>query len=179
MKLSERAFLMIYTLLFTILSFAMMLIAIGWQRPLLVISEYLAAPFGRISTGILFAVLFLFGVRIILYSFNRYSDQQALVQDTGHGKVKVSLLAIENLVKKTVRQKRGVKDVKAMVRAPEGKDIQIQIRIVISPEISVPDLTAELQQTVKDYVLDIIGIQVGEVSIVIDNISSDSKPRVE
>jgi uncharacterized alkaline shock family protein YloU len=176
MRLTERAFLLVYTLLFTIASFLLILIAFGWQQPLEMIIDSLAAPFGRLSIGLLFAILFLIGIRLLLFSLNRFSDQQALVQETGHGKVKVSLLAVENLVKKTVRQKKGVKDVKALVRAPEGKGIHIQIRIVILPEVSVPDLTAELQQTIKDYVMDVVGIEVSEVTIIIDNIASENKP---
>jgi uncharacterized alkaline shock family protein YloU len=179
MRLSERAFLLVYTLLFTVVSFIMILIAAGWQRPLEAIAGSLSAPYGRLSFGIVFVLLFLIGIRLLLLSLNRFSDQQALVQETGHGKVKVSLLAVENLVKKTVKQTKGIKDVKATVRAPEGKGLQIQIRIVISPEISVPDLTSELQQTIKDYVMDVIGIEVSEVSIVIDNIAVDNKSRVE
>ncbi len=179
MRLAERAFLLVYTLLFTIVSFLMILISIGWRRPLDLVSDSLAAPFGRLSVGLLFAFLFLIGIRLLLLSLNRSSDQQALVQETGHGKVKVSLVAVENLVKKTVRQKKGIKDVKAIVRAPEGKGVQIQIRIVISPEVSVPDLTTELQQTIKDYVMEVVGIEVSEVTIVIDNIATENKSRVE
>ncbi len=114
-----------------------------------------------------------------MQSFFRFSDTQAIVKETPQGKVKVSLIAIENLVKKTVRQVKGVRDVKAIVRLLDAKKLQVQIRVITSPEISVPDLSNEIQQTVKEYIFDVIGIEVNQVTVVVDNIAVDSKTRLE
>lgn len=175
MKLSERALLLVYTLLFTVVSFLMILVTIGWARPVEFIAQSIDLPSGRLSIGIVSFLLFILGLRLLFSSLNRRSDQQTTVQETSLGKVKVSLTAIENLVKKSVRQIKGIREVKVLVRAVEGKGIQIQMRIVISPEINVPVLTSDVQKNVKEYVKDVIGLDVADVSIIIDNIATDGK----
>ena len=179
MRLYERAFLLVYTLLFTAVTFIMILIALGWAQPLDLIIRSAEAPYGRVMFGMISFLLFAIGIRLLLLSLNRHSDQQTTVRETPHGKVKVSLVAIENLVKKTVRQTKGVKDVKAIVRAVEGKGVQVQIRIVIVPEIHVPDLSASIQQSVKEYILDVVGIEVTDVSIVVENITSEGRSKID
>ena len=179
MRLYERAFLLVYTLLFTAVTFIMILIALGWAQPLDMIIRLAEAPYGRVMFGIVSFLLFVIGIRLLLLSLNRHSDQQTTVRETPHGKVKVSLIAIENLVKKTVRQIKGVKDVKAIVRVVEGKGVQVQIRIVIVPEIHVPNLSADIQQSVKEYIHDIVGIEVTDVLIVVENITIEGRSKID
>ncbi len=46
---------------------------------------------------------------------------------------------------------------------------------VISPEVSIPEVSEEIQNAVKSYVRRVVGVEVAEVRIHVENISNDSR----
>lgn len=179
MRYIDRGLLIIHTLaaaLFSLLGLAM---SFGWLAPLDIVRTSLNDQYGRLLFGILGGVFFLISLRLLCTSTERISGKQAIVHETPLGQVKVSLHAIENLIKKVARQIRGVRDVKAYVTVGNGSEIMVQIRTTVTPEINIPSLTAEIQQTVKEYIFDVVGITISAVKIFVDNISADVRTRIE
>ncbi len=179
MRLPERALLLLYALCFTVISFLFLLLSLNFLMPLQIIQNIVLDATGRIITGLVSAAFFLVGIRLIFFSPNRRKEKQTLIEESALGKVQVSLLAVENLVKRLVREMKGIRDVKAVVRNKDDKGIDIKIRLVVSPEVNVPSICGAIQKSTKEYVLDIVGVEVSNVTVIVENITSEPKARVD
>ncbi|MEW6724394.1 MAG: alkaline shock response membrane anchor protein AmaP [Bacillota bacterium] len=175
MHIVDRIVLVLYTFAMAFLSALAVLMAFGWRVPLEIFVTTLDTASGRLTTGIVGAGLLIVSLRFIYYGFQRRSRPfQTIVHETGLGQVRVSLGAIESLVQRVARQSRGVKSVRGWV---ENRDdgIAAFLTIVVSPDSSIPETTREIQQNIKAYVNDVVGIGVEEVRVFVENISNEVK----
>jgi len=179
MRYIDRGLIIIHALAAALFSLLFLVMSFGWLLPLDFFRTSLTDQYGRLLFGFLGAAFFLISLRLLYSSTERISGKQAVVHETPLGQVKVSVHAIENLTKKVARQIRGVRDVKAYVAVGNGSEINVQIRTTVSPEINIPALTTEIQQTIKEYIFDVVGITVASVKVFVDNISADVRSRIE
>lgn len=174
----DRGLLFIYTLLLTVFSTILMVVVSGWwQQPLYLLWQSPSSRDLQISLLVFIGVLFVAGLRLLWVSVTRQRSGKAVVHDYMLGQMKISLLAIENLVKKVVYQIHGVKDVKPhVIQTPGG--IGLHIKAVVAPDISIPEVSREIQHRVQEYIAETTGITVNTIKIYVENISS-TRPRVE
>lgn len=124
----------------------------------------------------LLAISFLAGLRIV-WAGIRPAPKQSVVQEGVLGQIRIALEAIESLVEKVALDQRGIKEAKAAVETiPQG--IGIRVKTVVAPDVSIPQLSGELQRLIAERVLKVTGIEVKDISIVVKNISAQ-KLRVE
>ncbi|AEF94953.1 protein of unknown function DUF322 [Desulfotomaculum nigrificans CO-1-SRB] len=174
----DRGLLMVYTLLMTAFSVLLLLIVSGWwQQPLYFLWESPYATDWQLYLVIFIAVILVAGLRLLWVSLTRRHAGRAVVHDYMLGQVRISLLAIENLVRKVVYQIHGIKEVKPrVVQGPKG--IGLHIKAIVAPDISIPDVSREIQRRVQDYISETTGITVNDIKIIVENIST-TRPRVE
>ena len=92
------------------------------------------------------------------------------------GEVHISLGAVESLVTKTARSIKGVRDMKAVItHADDG--LHAHLTGTVSPEVSIPEVSEEIQSTVRQYVKRVVGVEMAEVRIDIENIAIDGRTR--
>lgn len=173
MGIFDRIILTLYTFSLTFISFVTVLIALGWDRPLRYVEESLAGRDGRLVVGISGAVVLIVSLRLLYLAFRRY-PRQTIVHETAMGEVRISLDAIENLVRKAVHQVRGVREVKAAVASAPG-GVAVRVRASVTPDINIPEASDQIQNTVKNYVRNVVGIGVQEVKITVDNIGDEHR----
>jgi len=181
MGILGRIVLLLYTLSLAVISALVLgMSALGWLTPLDWVRTSLTAdPNGRWTVGIASLVFLVVSIVFIIYTFTPRYPIRALVHETDLGEVHVTLEAIENLVKKVTRQIRGIRSVKARV-ATTGGGLEIWLRTVMSPDVSVPAVSEEIRTTLKGYVKNVVGAEVAEVHVYVTDISSESrKGRVE
>jgi uncharacterized alkaline shock family protein YloU len=125
--------------------------------------------------------LFVISLRFFVVSLQRgNATAPSIDQRTDYGDVRISIETIENLALKAASRQRGVKDLRARIRATDA-GLDIVIRSVVDGETSIPALTEEIQRAVKEHVEDITGIPVTNVSVYVANViqSTTFKSRVE
>lgn len=172
MGIFDRVILTLYAISLTFISFMIMLVALGWDVPFDYIRTSLANPGGRWSVGLLATAFFVVSLRLLYYAFRRRHPSQTVVHETALGEVRIALDAIENLVRRAARQVTGVREVKASVTSnPAG--IAVGLRATVSPEVNIPSVSDEIQNTIKNYVRNVVGIGVAEVKIYVENISDE------
>lgn len=135
----------------------------------------------RLTIIIVAAVLFLISLRFIFISLSRSNQNvQSIDQRTEFGDVRISLETMENLALKSTAKHRGIKDTRVRVNATDA-GMDIVLRVVVDGEASIPQLTEDVQKSVKEYVEDITGIPVVNVSVFVANIiqTNTIKSRVE
>lgn len=179
MGIVVRIILTLYTFCLAIISFLMVLYGLAPdQIPLVRWMEEARTGAPRVALLIAGLAFFAASLYLIVIAFTRQRGGQAVVHDTDLGEVRISLDAVENLVRRVARSVKGVRDIRAdVVQAPAG--LVVDLRGVISPEVSVPEVSAEIQQAVRQYVRRVVGVDVAEVRIRVENIANEARRRLD
>jgi uncharacterized alkaline shock family protein YloU len=126
--------------------------------------------------GIVGFIFFAASVRLILTALTGQGDGRPIVHETQHGEVRISLDAVENLVRKVARGIKGVREIKAEISHADG-GLKARLRGTISPEVSIPEVSEEIQSTVRQYVKRVVGIEMADVAIHVENIAAEGNRR--
>lgn len=183
-RVVDKLFLFLYSLLITIVSIVLISAGFKWLGKALVIDAVdaiYASSTIRLTIIIVAAVIFLISLRFLYISLSRAGQQvQSIDQRTEYGDVRISLETMENLALKATSKHKGIKDTRVRVNATDA-GMDIVIRVVVDGETSIPQLTEDVQKSVKLYVEDITGIPVINVSVFVANIiqTNTLKSRVE
>ncbi len=178
MGIFDRIVLTIYTISLAIISGLMILIAMApeWLKPHIWVEEALSSARGQLLIGLIGTAFFAVSVRLIFFAFTRQGGGQPVVYETAAGEVRISLSAVESLVKKTARSIKGVRDMKAVIT--HGKDgLHAFLVGTVSPDVSIPEVSEEIQSSVRQYVKRVVGVEMTEVKIEIENIAADGRSR--
>lgn len=174
----DRTLLAVFSLSIMALSLVVALMAATARTsPLDWLSVALVHPNIRIYIGLTALVFLLVSLKFLINSIAKKGEPgQAVIHDSALGQVRVTVPALENLVHKVTSQIRGVREVKPRVNCrPEGVDIFV--RASVSSDISIPQVSEEIQTRVKEYVTEVAGVSVTNIRILVDNIASDIKSR--
>ncbi len=183
-KVVDKLLLFLYSLIVGMISIFLMSLGFGWLTSGMLedlFTEFYRMDGVQIGTGAAGIALLLLSLRFFVLSLYRGSmSAQSIDQRTEFGDIRISIETIENLALKTASKQRGVKELRARVRASDA-GLEIVLRAVIDGESSIPALTEEIQRAVKDHVEEITGIPVTNVAVFVANVvqASTFKSRVE
>jgi len=112
----------------------------------------------RLTIGIIGIILLL--MNFLFYrSFAADVDKDRTIAfDNPSGRVSVSVVALEDLVKRMILRLSDAKDVKTKIAASR-RGLQIKIRLMLSSAVNIPEETANIQDLIRKKVQDIIGIE--------------------
>lgn len=177
MGIFDRVILALFTMMMAVVSFMIVIMAVaGWQEPLAWVQDVLLGTTGRWVIGVIAAWTFVVSLRFLYFGFRRDRPDQTLIRETDLGEVNIALSAIETLTTKVARGIKGVRDIRSTVYAHNG-GIGVRIRGVVSPEVNVPDTARLIQQAVTDYTKNVVGVDVTEVKVLVQNITNETKSR--
>jgi uncharacterized alkaline shock family protein YloU len=93
-------------------------------------------------------------------------------QKTDIGPINISRQTIEMLIRRAVKRVRGVCDVSIRIR-PRGKNqaVRIDLKIMVDGRRAIPELSAELQDRVKEQVSQVVGIAVDDVTVYVKKVT--------
>lgn len=179
MSIIDRIILSIYTILLMLLSLISILLSLKilpqdyWQTGLLLI-------YGRWEAALVGGVFFLVSIRLLHAGLRSRRGPNKIVHQTEMGVVEISIGAIEDLIAKTARHTRGVRNAKVHIRQL-GDEVKVDMRVVVGPEYNIPKVAAEIQQRTQEYLKNTVGVSMTEVRIMVNDISNEfkSKTRVE
>ena len=103
--------------------------------------------------------LFLVMVNYLFYQIftvNVHRDK-IIAFDNPNGRVSVSLLAMEELVKRMLARNHEIRESKINIKASR-KGLNVGIRLNLTSEVSIPNLTSKIQSAVLKKVQDLIGL---------------------
>jgi len=180
MGIFDRVILALFALTVAVISFLVLAMAVtGWISPLEYLLNVLHNTNGRWLLGILSGLSLAVSLRFLYYGFRRDRPWQTLIHETDVGEVRVSLGAVESLITKVTRGLKGVRDVRTAVFSTPG-GIGVRLRAVVSPEANVPETARHIQQSVVDYTKNVVGVEVTEVKVLVNNITNETRrSRVE
>ncbi|MFH1594189.1 MAG: alkaline shock response membrane anchor protein AmaP [Candidatus Omnitrophota bacterium] len=134
-------------------------------------------PNVRMGVGIAGAVLVIIGLLIGQINFGKMQQEKTIAFENPEGQVTVSLAAIEDFIKKSIRRMPEVKELKSIVTASK-KGINVVCRATIFSDSNIPETTERIQNLIKSKVKDMLGVE-ETINIKINVNKISSKGRVE
>jgi uncharacterized alkaline shock family protein YloU len=176
MGIIDRVILSIYTLLLTMISLGVMLLSLRLISLDIVWTSF-SYVYGQWEAGVVSFLFLLVSLRLLCAGIGPSRRRDTIIHHTEMGDILISLSAVENLVEKVTRHTRGVRGAKILVAHKEPNGLHIDIRAAVSPESNVPEVSAEVQQRVKEYIKNTVGVELVDINIRVENISNDFKPK--
>lgn len=129
------------------------------------------------------AVIILICIRLIAASGTKKAPpapQSVMLKVTDQGQVRIALSAIDTMVQKAARGVSGVRDLASQVSVDQNQAVIIALRLTLTPDCVVPEVCANVQQTVRDYIQAHAGLPVVEIPVSVDQVGQGSAvARVE
>lgn len=175
MSASLRFVLFLYNLLLLALAGIFLAAALNRPEPLAYLQSALATPENRLMVGIAALLLLAATLAVLLSMFKREPSFEKVVIKQGlQGEIAITVPAIKVLIMKAIKQVEGVRDIRPRV-AQSSEGLVINLHMAINPELSVPDLSQQIQSTVKQYLQDTGGLQVAEIRMLVDEFPANGR----
>lgn len=135
-----------------------------------------------IVLGVCSAALLIIAIRLLFFGGKKRDlpePTSTLVRSSELGSTFIALSAIDSMVQKHCRSNNRIRSVMSVVHALRDGGITINIRLSLMPDNNIPELTDELQKSLKEYIEQLSGITVREIGILVEDTSISAKARVE
>jgi len=185
-KLIDRLLLTVYTLIIIFASALILVASIAIGIDVFSLDAVNASlsnlqlNWKHVLIAALISLLFLtVSIKLLFLRTRPKALSSSLLRNTELGAIRVSVTALEIMAQKAVRSFDEVKDVKINILTQED-GIKIQLKLLMMPEVVLPDISPSIQQKVQEYIQSYSGILVKEVFIYIDNLTAtQQRPKVQ
>ena len=104
--------------------------------------------------------------------------KNTILVDTNHGKIQIAAETIENTAKTVVKDYEEIKDVQVKM-VKEKRGIKVNMALLVLPNTNIIELSAKVQDEVKEAIEDTTGVKVNNVDIKIKNITESRKVKAK
>ena len=169
----DRILLVLLMLIGVAMGIVMLMIAINFLT-VDMLPPVFALPYGsvlnHILTGAIGILLMIFSFRIMI-SFNRGKGKGAAAASTviAHselGTSRITLAAIDAMVQRHCRANPAVMDCSSLI-ATKASAVSVNLKVVLTEEANVAETTAALQSSLREYIQNLTGIAVNDISILV------------
>lgn len=182
MKLLNIFLTFVYTTIFLMLGFILILFgfhlqgAINLSELFLKIKNMPNLGLTSIASGFLIVLL---NLTIIRAMFSKFQREKTIAFNNPNGQVLVSLVAIEDYIKKSSANIREIKEIRANVIAGK-KGIDISARVTLWSDTNIPEATDKIQSMIKNSLQEMLGIEEAiTVKVHIHKIAQREMPRAK
>lgn len=153
--------LFFYTLVFLVVAGLFISIAAN-LIPQDLVNDTIAAVYAsnntRIALGVTGLLLVLINLMVIQITMGKIQREKTIAFENPDGQVTISLTAIEDFIKRALKQLPEVKELRPSVKAGK-KGIKIINRVTLFSDINIPETTERIQNIVKTRVQDMLGVE--------------------
>ena len=183
MKFIEKVTLIIYSNIILILSVIACLLIFGWLDieivQGLVRDLLLFGTSSKIILGVSI-VFILLSLRCIFFdptSKQEQKDKQGILLANDNGTLMISKDTSEDLVEAVTKQYKMAKDVTSRVELDKENNVNIFVNLVVSSDTVIKDLSADLQEKIKNKVKETTDLEVKEVNIIVKKAVQEKQPK--
>jgi len=135
------------------------------------------------AIGIIGTFLIVLGLLWLLFVVNYFRKSRSICFDNPGGEVKVALSAIEDfIVKRVLAQIKAVRRITTRTSAT-AKGLKVVNRVVLWSDNEIPTTCATIQDLIKKYLQDIIGVErISVIKVIVAGISThigEEEPKEE
>jgi len=173
MKIADRIMLALYAVL-GVLALAILCACVLWPEVYVInlanmLIGMCSTENGKIVGCVLIAVLIAGLVHLIAVAFRkdvRGPKSSVSVQNTDSGAVRVSVQAMDSLVRRAIGEQEGVLGVKSKI-VNHDDSITVHIDMALAMDSHIPNITMMMQRRIKRYIEETSGIAVREVIVLV------------
>ena len=183
MKIIEQISLTIFSVIILVLSLILSLILFNWLEvsDIFLVMQYLKSTQTITNiTLVVNIVLMLLAVKAIFfpsYSKEKNQKSEGILLENESGKLLISIETIENLVKGVVSSFADVKATNCKVKLDKAvNNVVIEMNLVVVPETVIKELSANIQNKIKEVIKTTTDIEIKAINIKIKNIEN---PKAE
>ena len=117
-------------------------------------------------------VVLIWGLKLLSLAFKRpprMDRSRVSVQNSENGSVRISVAAMDTLVKQAIAHDEGVVDIKTSIINHEDS-ISVSIDMTLASDVHIPNVTMMMQRSIKNFIEEFSGIAVREVTIMVSKI---------
>lgn len=161
MRLLSGLTLFFYTLVFFIVGGVLIIMAFNVVPQDLVIDTIMtvyASSNTRLAMGLVGSLLIFISILVVQITVGKMHREKTIAFENPDGQVTISLTAIEDFIKRALKQLPEVKELRPSVKAGK-KGIKIINRVTLYSDINIPETTERIQNIVKTRVQDMLGVE--------------------
>jgi len=180
-KIWDRILLTLVSLLIMFLSLLTLGVALNITPVVQTLKDFVSsASYGwtAVILGCASVLFLLAAFRLLVAGYTNKKPNSTVMGHTELGVIRISISTLDTLTQKAVRSFNEVREVKSIV-LPDSDGVRIQLKIIVLPDVVMPELTKNIQVKVKEYVESLSGIVVKEVQVYIENLNIAKQARVE
>ncbi|MDD5422803.1 MAG: alkaline shock response membrane anchor protein AmaP [Candidatus Omnitrophota bacterium] len=160
MRFVNGLILFFYTLVFLLMGGILIVVSLNMIPPEMVVdainSVYATANI-RLILGITGILIIFISLMVVQLTMGKFQRERTIAFENPDGQVTISLSAIEDFIKRAIKQMPEVKELKPNVRAGK-KGIIIVNKVTLFSDIHIPETTEKIQNVVKSRVQDMLGV---------------------
>ena len=179
MNILYRILVAFYAFISTILCGLIMISPFSDKKIMEAVIEYVKVTFYRSNQYD--AMLFVFGfvfliinVVVLTSGIKGRSSSSYFCTNNETGTVRISSNSIENIALAISKKFGGVKEAKAKAKFTK-KGVVITVKLTVYPEVNVPGLCKNVQERIKDSVVNSMEIAVAVVDVSVDGVNATGK----
>lgn len=112
----------------------------------------------RIIFGLAGVLLILLSISFAQLILGKIQRERTIAFSNPLGQVTISLIAVEDLIKRLVNNIYEIRELRPDVIAGK-KGLEVDLRIILRSETNIPDLTMRLQDLIKNKVQETLGVE--------------------
>ncbi len=177
MKILEKITLIIYSNIMLILSIILCLLVFGWLDIGLVGDLVKNAIQGEVTGNIILGlsvIFILLSIKCIFFdstSKEQIKERQGVLLENESGKLMISKETIENLVNSVVQDFESAQEVVTRVELDRENNVKVYANLVVSSNAVIKELSANLQERIKDKIKKATDLEVKEVNITVKKVA--------
>ncbi len=170
--------LIIFALITIFVSGSVLAVTMGWVQLLEQANAFLAVADNRWGVLAVSVFALLLSLWAVVTAVQVPRERDLVIDQSGLGSVGITATALENLIRRAVRDLRDIREVKPVLRS-DAEGLVVTLQLNVNPDATLPDISREAQQIVQEHLESKAGIQVSKVKVLIQSVSADVRPRVE
>ncbi len=181
MKIIEKITLILYSNIILILAIILCLMIFGWldiEAVGNIVEKGLTQdPASKIILGISI-VFILLSIRCIFFdptSKQELKDKQGVLLENENGKLMISKETIETLVDSVVKGFENAEEISTKVELDKENNVKIFVNLTVNSNAVIKDLSANLQDRIKEKVKKSTDLEVKEVNISVKKVAPAQK----
>ena len=181
MKIIEKITLILYANIILILSIILCLLIFGWldmETVGNIVEKGLTQdPASKIILAI--SIIFiLLSIRCIFFdptSKQELKDKQGVLLENENGKLMISKETIETLVDSVVKGFENAQEISTKVELDKENNVKIYVNLTVNSNAVIKDLSANLQDRIKEKVKKSTDLEVKEVNISVKKVAPSNQ----
>lgn len=133
----------------------------------------------RAVAGMVGIVILAIGCSLVVMTLRRFSREPSMAFQNPEGEVRVAFGAIEDYIRRLGGKLTEVREMHPQVLATR-EGLEIYNRIVLEPNTNIPEATSRIQEMIRKYVEDVLGIKdIVAIKVLIVKIAPEETRRAK